>query len=412
MLIVYRIFTGLYFLAVRIAALFNPKAKLMIKGRKNWEALLRKNTDTQHSWIWFHCASLGEFEQGRPLIEKIKQMHPHKKILLSFFSPSGYEMRKNYAYADYVCYLPFDTRKNAAEFFSIIRPEALILVKYELWYYFINKAAESKTKVFLISAIFRKKHWLLRFKTFFAKKILLTFDWIFVQDNQSLQLLQNFECSNCSVEGDTRFDRVIQIVSEPYSNTLIEIFKGNSMCLIAGSTWPADEVILSQTFRSYAGRLKLIVVPHEIHRKHIDDILSLWGKNCLVYSETDNAALGNADVMVIDKMGLLSRLYRYADIAYIGGGFGKGIHNTIEAAAYGVPVFFGPAFRKFNEAVGLIHCGAAFCVHNSTDLTNGIAPFLLNKNAAEIPGKIAADFVFSNKGSVDRIYDKITGFLF
>ena len=410
MLILYRLSVIFYLAALNIASPFIVKARLMVHGRRNWKQTLREKCGNAGGYIWFHCASVGEFEQGRPLLEKIKNENPGQKILLSFFSSSGYEMRKNYALADAVVYLPWDSPKNAKAFCRIVKPGMLILIKYDLWYYHIREARRAGAEVYLVSGIFRNNHWLFRFRSSFAERLFGYFRWLFVQDENSMHLLQQHRVGNCSVAGDTRYDRVIEIASQPFDDAIIRKFAEGSPVLIAGSTWPEDEKMLHAVYRSCGDTYKYIIVPHEIHPQHIRQLCSLFG-DALLYSEARSGEAENARVLIVDTMGMLSKIYRYGSLAYIGGGFGNGIHNTIEAAVYGIPVLFGPKYQKFREAEALIQCGAAFSINSSEELTETVKRFGHSQNDAAQSGDAARRHVYSQEGSVSKIYDKIIGSL-
>ncbi|NLA23525.1 MAG: 3-deoxy-D-manno-octulosonic acid transferase [Bacteroidales bacterium] len=405
----YRISIKAYIAAVYVASLFNSKAKTMLKVRKNWQKNLEGKIERDAKYIWFHCASAGEFEQGKPLIEKFRYEQKDARILVSFFSPSGYEMHKNYKHADIVTYLPWDTPKNAKEFCKIINPEIFILVKYDLWYYHIKEAKNLGAKVFLISGIFRDNHWLFKAGKSFFQVMMQNFSWLFVQDENSKNLLNKKNIQHCSVAGDTRYDRVIEIAETEFKDELIENFSKNSKLLIAGSTWSEDQNILAQVYKNIKQELKFVIVPHELDHKHIKEIQSLFSDSVL-YSEASLENIEAAKVLIINKMGVLSRVYRYAHIAYIGGGFGKGIHNTLEAAVYGIPVFFGANFHKFLEAKALINCEAAFSISNSENLLNKIEKLLNNKEYYLKTSKSAQKHVYSQKGIISIIYDKIRDF--
>jgi 3-deoxy-D-manno-octulosonic-acid transferase len=403
-----RIYTlGIYiFIAlVRLASVFNPKARLMISGRKQWKAKLAAAIDTTAEYTWFHCSSLGEFEQGRPLIEAYKLKNPTVKIVLTFFSPSGYEIRKNYAVADYVCYIPFDTKRNARDFVSIVKPKETYFVKYEFWPNFLTELHKSGSLVFLVSAIFRPEQLFFRWYGGWYRNVLSLFDTIYVQDKNSETLLTSINKSNCKIVGDTRFDRVSHLPATPFSDPLIEGFCGENFVVVCGSTWPPDEEIIAQLLASkQVADLKIILVPHEIGENHLQSIESKFPQS-VRYTKTNIAGTSAAKVLIIDTIGKLSMIYRYGKLAYIGGGFGVGIHNTLEAAVYGLPVIFGPNYKKFREAVQLIETEAAFSISDSDSLLTTVkklanSPELLNKASEN-----AASFVKNNTGATNIILD-------
>jgi len=387
-----------------IAALFNPKAKKWVQGRKNIFQKLEKATAGHQSIIWIHCASLGEFEQGRPLLEKLKAdpSFKHAKFLLTFFSPSGYEIRKDYKGADWVFYLPMDGPQNAKRFLEIVNPSLVIFVKYEFWYYYLKKIKYRNIPLILVSALFWREMSFFKWYAGMQRKMLSRFDHLFVQDQTSKQLLDDIGLSSVtSISGDTRFDRVIDIAESAEPLPLIEQFIRNNKVIIAGSTWPEDEEVLKQSINAVNDpNLKLIMAPHEISEKHIASITELF-PGCIRYSQLNSNTGSN--VLIIDNIGLLSRLYKYATITYIGGGFGKGIHNTLEAAVYGKPVIFGPVFHKFKEAADLIRSGGAFTISSAEESINIINQLLSDDEKLRESGKSSGDYVYSNRGATDRI---------
>jgi 3-deoxy-D-manno-octulosonic-acid transferase len=397
----YFLITTLYFFTIRFAALFIPKAKLWVNGRKNFWQNINPAEFSNHNWIWIHCASLGEFEQGRPLIEKIKTQHPHYKILLTFFSPSGYEIRKNYSLADKICYLPADTPKNAKRFIEIVKPQQVFFIKYEFWYYFLKTLYQKNIPVYLVSAIFRTNQVFFKPWGGFYRQILGYFKHIFVQNKASADLLRKINISDFSVNGDTRFDRVANIVNDAKTIPLINSFKNNCLTIIAGSTWPDDEKLLV-TFinQNKALNLRYIIVPHEINHQAIAHLKQSIQAKCCLYSENK---IKDATVLIIDTIGILSSAYKYADIAYIGGGFGKGIHNTLEAATYGLPVIFGPRYQKFDEACELIRIKAGFSIQNQMELNKILLELINNTDFRTESGTKAKEFVNQNIGASDRI---------
>jgi 3-deoxy-D-manno-octulosonic-acid transferase len=387
-----------------IAALFNPKAKKWVQGRRNIFERLEKATAGHQSIIWVHCASLGEFEQGRPLLEKLKAdpSFRNAKFLLTFFSPSGYEIRKDYKGADWVFYLPMDGPRNAKRFLEIVNPSLVIFVKYEFWFYYLKKIKYRNIPLILVSALFWKEMSFFKWYGAMQRKMLSRFDHLFVQDQTSKQLLDDIGLSSItSISGDTRFDRVIDIAESAEPLPLIEQFIRGDKTIIAGSTWPEDEEVLKQLMNAVNDpSLKLIMAPHEISEKHLASITELF-PDSIRYSQLGSNTGSN--VLIIDNIGLLSRLYKYATISYIGGGFGKGIHNTLEAAVYGKPVIFGPVFHKFKEAADLIKKGGAFTISSADESINIISELLADGKKLNESGKSAGDYVYSNRGATDRI---------
>lgn len=392
---------------MRVAALFNSKANESIKGRNLiWDDL--SGIDSETKLIWVHCSSLGEFEQGRPLIELVKQHYPDYKILLTFFSPSGYKVRKKYKYADYVSYIPFDTPGNAKTFLQKVKPEKVFFVKYEFWYFFLRELHNKHIDIYLISGIFRRNQYFFQWYGRSFRKMLGWFKWIFVQDNASIELLNRFGYKRASLSGDTRLDRVAQIAGEAKEIPAIKIFKGQMPLLVAGSTWKKDEELLFQYFSQTDDNFKMIVAPHEVGERNIKRILlTLDGYKAYRYSTVKEENLPGADILVIDSIGLLASLYRYGDFAYIGGGFGKGIHNIAEAAAWNIPVVFGPKHKKFKEATDLIKQGGAFSINDYNSLDKIFNSFLNNTEFLQESGEKAGSYVTQNSGATKHIIQKV-----
>ncbi len=403
MQLLYNIVIRLYFIAIFIASFFNKKARLWIKGRKNLFKDLRNNIGDAKNIIWVHCASLGEFEQGRPLIEVIKEKYPKYKILLTFYSPSGYEVRKNYKYADFVSYLPLDTPLNAKKFLSIVKPEKVFFVKYEFWFYFLKNIHDTKIPVYLISAMFRKNQLFFKGYGRWYRQSLFFFRHIFVQNDSSRYLLSKVNYDHVTVAGDTRFDRVHEIASNVTKNSMVELFKMNHPVLIAGSTWPEDDDLLVQFINECVNSWKFIVAPHVIDHSHIEHLQMRITKKSILFSESKDAHLADYDVMIIDNIGMLSSLYQYGNIAYIGGGFGKGIHNILEATTFGMPVVFGPNYQKFNEAKELIDAGGAFSISDFGGLKRFVHFFMTNPDSMKEAAVICSNYVKNNVGATQKI---------
>lgn len=373
MRLLYNSFIFFYGVISKIAGILNPKAKLFAAGRRGLtDRIVLTFRDNTAPVIWIHCASLGEFEQGRPVIEKFRESYHGHKILLTFFSPSGYEVQKGYSNADFIFYLPMDTAANARKFVTATRPVLAIFVKYEFWYHYATELRRQQIPLLSVSAIFRKDQ--LFFKSYggFYRKILLAFTHFFVQNEESVQLLRSIGIHHCTRAGDTRFDRVHQIVSQANEIPSVRNFKGSSRVFVVGSCWPDDMKVLTPFINNKAatGALKFIIAPHEISESFISDIVNSLEVKCLRYSQIGNAAVAvDVQVLIIDNVGMLARLYGYGEFAFVGGGYGDGLHNILEAACYGVPVFFGNLkYRKFAEAVELIRRGGAFAVADYADL--------------------------------------------
>lgn len=357
----------LYSLAIRFVSPFHKKARLITKGRKESLERIKKFQRFQNRLVWFHAASLGEFEQGRPVIEALKEKEPDTVIVLTFFSPSGYEIRKNYKGADHVFYLPQDTKRNAELFVKKIAPDAAVFIKYEFWYHYLYELHKNEIDTFSISATFNKNQPFFKSWGKIYKRMLKFFTVIFVQDNESVSLLNSIGINKNKYAGDTRFDRVKQIAENAQKLEKIEKFRTDGRpIIVCGSTWPADESILLRYINQNSYDYKWIIVPHEIDESHIRNIIRNCQKSIVRYSD-EKADFASAEVLIIDCIGILSSVYGYGKIAYIGGGFGTGIHNTLEAAIYGIPVIFGPKYEKFREAVELIENQGAFSISNEQD---------------------------------------------
>ena len=391
MLLLYNIGLFLYKILVISASGFNKKARLFINGRKNVLELIAKQIDPSKKHIWFHFASLGEFEQGRPVLEKIKHKHPEKKIIVTFFSPSGYEVRKNFALAEGVFYLPLDSRKNAEQFIRLINPEVAVFTKYEFWYHYFKTLHKRQVPLLLISGIFRPDQVFFKWYGGFYRKLLSYVTHYFVQNTQSVKLLQSIHINNVSLSGDTRFDRVAENAESPKRLPLIEAFCGSSPVFIAGSTWPQDELLLNGLFAQPQGRWKLIIAPHEIDQSHLSQITRLFPEAVRYTALTAADTHAEKQVLVVDNIGMLSSVYQYATIAYIGGGFGSGIHNTLEAAAFGLPVIFGPKHDKFQEAKDLLTLGAAISINTAEDLSAAFKELQKDKSRGISAKKYVAD---------------------
>jgi 3-deoxy-D-manno-octulosonic-acid transferase len=404
-LLFYNIFLFLYKAGISIASLWNEKARLWIKGRKNIFTRLKSDLKTHNQkLIWFHCSSLGEFEQGRPVMENLKK-HPAfggSKLLLTFFSPSGFEIRKDYKGADWIFYLPLESGKNAKKFFDIVNPSLVVFVKYDYWYYYLIECKKRNIPLLMISAIFRKEQSFFKWYGNLQRKMLSCFTHFFVQDKESIKLLKSININNATVAGDTRFDRVTEILEKFQPIAEIEKFVGDSTVLVAGSTWPYDEKFIRDSISGLPD-LKLIIAPHEIHKEHLQQIKTIFPEAILYSQLTIHSPQQLSSYLIIDNIGMLSKLYHYATITYVGGGFNKGIHNTLEAAVYGKPVLFGPNYKKFKEAIGLIKSGGGFSVSSSDQLSSLLQNILTNKSELDLTSKRSFDFVKENKGATEKI---------
>ena len=399
----------LYFLSIRVypvvillASPFNKKAKQWIAGRRNWRKNFREKINPAEKHIWIHCASLGEFEQGRPLIERIKESAPDYKIVLTFFSPSGFELRKNWPVADYIFYLPADTISNAFSFIEIIRPSIVLFVKYEFWNNYISEISGRNIPLYLVSGIFRPDQHFFKWYGRFFRNMLKKFTHIFVQDDRSVELLEGIGIRNVSISGDTRIDRVRQISQEALDLLLIDKFRAGEKLFLAGSSWKEDEEIISAYVNSDPGRMKWIFAPHEVEKSNIERLEKLFKTSVVRYSQYTEAS-SSARVMIIDNIGILASAYRYAYIAAIGGGFGKGIHNILEAACWGVPVLFGPDYKDFKEAVDLIEKGGAFCYRNFSEFSSLMDKWLTDQNRYQSSSDIVTRYIKNNLGATEKI---------
>jgi 3-deoxy-D-manno-octulosonic-acid transferase len=408
MRVIYSLVIILYTGLIHIASLFNTKASLWVKGRRGWKEKLNGNFNPGDKTIWVHCASLGEFEQGRPVIELIKEKAPEYRILVTFFSPSGYEIRKNWAGADHICYLPPDTNGNAMKFIEIVKPSFVLFIKYEFWNNYISELNKRKIPLFLISAIFRTDQPFFRWYGSFFRNMLRKFTHIFVQDDRSQELLKKIGITEVSVSGDTRFDRVKKIAETAKELPLIETFRNGEKVFIAGSSWHQDEEIISKFINCHPARMKWIFAPHEIERANIARLESLITVKCERYSGPGEN-LADARVLIIDNIGMLSSIYRYASVAAVGGGFGKGIHNILEPACWGIPVLFGPEHLKFREATELLEKGGSFCFRNYEDFERIFEKLSSDKELYETASETAKNYILNNIGATEKIVALITG---
>ena len=409
MLFLYNLAIRLYSLLIQFAYLKSLKAKAWVDGRKNIFSRIEKVIQPGTRHIWFHFASLGEFEQGRTVLEKMRQAQPESKIFVTFFSPSGYEIRKNYPLADHIFYLPVDSKKNAERFIKLINPSMAIFTKYEYWYYYFTELQKQQVPLYIISGIFRKSQPFFKWYGGLHRRMLKCVTYFFVQNEESKQLLAELNIHNVAISGDTRFDRVMQNAASVQDLNEVKAFCGNTKVFIAGSTWPADEKLIAELIPQLP-EWKFIIAPHEISADKIDALVNKFPGRSILYSQLIND--GNktlretCSVLIIDNIGMLSSLYQYGDIAYIGGGFGAGIHNTLEAAAFGLPVIFGPNYKKFQEAKDLIEAEAAFSVSSDDELMN-IAGKLINDEYSRQAGQIAFHYVKTNIGATDLILEHL-----
>lgn len=410
----YNLVIYLYLCGVAIASIFNEKVRKMWRGEREAVKILKQKVDPDARYAWFHAASLGEFEQGRPIMERLRKEHPEYKILLTFFSPSGYEVRKNYEGADIICYLPLDTITNARRFLRAIRPEIAFFIKYEFWYNYLHILKHRGVPVYSVSSIFRPKQIFFRWYGREYGRVLKCFTHFFVQNQVSKDLLKTININNVSITGDTRFDRVLEIKSQAEENSfpIIDAFVGSSAqgdetqpcrCFIAGSSWQPDEEIFLKYFEAKKD-WKLIIAPHVIGEDHLQQIIGMTKRKVVRYTQVeDNSQLKDADILIIDCFGLLSSIYRYGDVAYVGGGFGVGIHNLPEAAVWSVPVFFGPNNQHFQEAQALKACGGGIEIVSYDDFAKKMDHLIANPEEMSRLGEVAGNYVSSQAGATEKI---------
>lgn len=415
MLLLYRLFIYTYVAAIHLVSPFNAKARQWVRGRSNWSERLRGAlaSERERPLLWMHCASLGEFEQGRPILEALRERRPELFILLTFYSPSGYEIRKDYEGADYVGYLPADTPRNARRFLETADPMLVIFIKYEFWYYLLREVQRRDIPLYLVSALFRRDQIFFQPWGVPFRRLLRGFTHLFVQNSSSGDLLEDIGISEYSIAGDTRIDRVVQIADAAPDFPVVAAFTKDRPCLVAGSTWPPDEDILRPLIhRHLTADWTCIIAPHQIDEQHLAEIEERMDIPIVRYSQLEAGEAERYRVLLIDNIGMLSGLYRYGKLAYIGGGFGAGIHNTLEPIAFGLPVFFGPRYEKFEEAVELVRTGGAFPVENVENLIQHFLE-LQNEDNYHRASLAATRYVKDNRGATKRIlqYLKESGVL-
>ncbi|MCR5860802.1 3-deoxy-D-manno-octulosonic acid transferase [Flavobacterium sp. J372] len=407
MLFIYNLLTIMAGPILKIAALFSPKMKLFVDGRKTVLQTLAQKLEPGDKTIWFHAASLGEYEQGLPVMEEMRRLYPNHKIVLTFFSPSGYEIRKNTAAADVVVYLPLDTKANAARFVKAVNPEMAFFIKYEFWPNYLHELRKSGTNVYLISGIFRESQAFFKWYGGFYREALKTFRHFFVQYESSKKLLQKIGFQNITVSGDTRYDRVSKILERDNSLPFIEDFINGKTTFVFGSSWPKDEMLFID-FVNETKDVKFIIAPHDISKGHVSEIVATVKNKYVLFSEMEGKNLAEYDVFIVDTIGILGKIYSYADVAYVGGGFGtSGLHNILEPAAFGVPIVIGPNHKKFPEAAALIHFGGCIEAKDGENLRYILGELLHNEDYRREAGHKAGTFVSMNRGAVNRIIKHI-----
>ena len=415
MLFLYNVITLFAAQILKLVAVFSPKMKLFVAGRKTVFSTLANQIQSNDKTIWFHAASLGEYEQGLPVIEVIKQKYPAHKIIVTFFSPSGYEVRKNNTVADVTVYLPLDTTSNAKQFIQLVHPEMVFFIKYEYWPNYLNELKKQEIKTYLISGILRENQAFFKWYGGFYRTALKTFDYFFVQNENSKKLLQSIGFNNVKVSGDTRFDRVVSILERDNSLDFIATFKDNKTTIVIGSSWPKDENLLVNYINKASDNVKFIIAPHNIKPEQIQELKKSIRKKTILFSEKDeilkqvqNDKLEKFQVFIIDTIGILTKIYSYADIAYVGGGFGNpGVHNILEPATFGLPVVIGPNYSHFAEATALVNMEGCISIQNQTELNEAFDLLLQNEDERFEKGHICSTFVQMNKGATQTIINHI-----
>jgi 3-deoxy-D-manno-octulosonic-acid transferase len=409
MLFLYNLAIHLAGFFLRIIALFSPKIKLFVEGRKNVFSILEEKIKAEDKTIWFHSASLGEYEQGLPVIEKVKEKYPQHKIIVTFFSPSGYEVRKNNTAADVTVYLPLDSKSNAKRFLKLVHPELAFFIKYEFWLNYLKELEKSKTPTYLISGIFRDNQVFFKWYGGFYRKALNAFTYFFVQNEKSKQKVESLGFKNVIISGDTRFDRVNAILERDNRLDYVENFKNGQLTIVIGSSWPKDEILIAEYINQAPDNVKFIIAPHNIKPDQISDLLSKITKPTVLFSEKENKDLSTYNVFIIDTIGILTKIYSYGTIAYVGGGFGNpGIHNILEPATFGIPIVIGPNYSNFAEAVDLVGIGGCMPISTNTELKAIFDRLLNDKNFLAEKSEICRSFIQNNKGATETIMKRIS----
>ena len=388
-------------------ALVNPKLSLFVNGRKETFNLIKDTISKTDKVIWIHAASLGEYEQGLPVMEKLKLLYPNHKFLLTFFSPSGYEVKKNSKVADVICYLPLDTKKNVHKFLEAAHPDLAIFIKYEIWPNYLAALNSVNTPTFLISALFKNNQNFFKWYGNFMRKALTNFSHFFVQNEKSKELLNSIDFKNATVAGDTRFDRVAEILERNNSLEFMAHFKQNQFCFVLGSTWSEDEKLIVEYINNSSLPIKFVIAPHTIKNKHVEEIIEAIKKPVARFSELENIAIEDYEVLIIDTIGILTKIYSYADLAYVGGGFVTGLHNTLEPAVFGIPVIIGPNFNGFAEAEELVQLGGVNSIKDLSQFNNLVNTYSENNKYRLKIGQINAKYIQEKAGATKRIVDEL-----
>ncbi|AIG29320.1 3-deoxy-D-manno-octulosonic acid transferase [Flavobacterium psychrophilum] len=408
MLFIYNLIVHFASFLLKIVAFFSPKIKLFVSGRRTVFATLRSKINLEDKTIWFHAASLGEYEQGLPVIEKIKEHFPAHKIVVTFFSPSGYEIRKTNKVADVTVYLPLDTKSNAQDFLKLVHPEMVFFIKYEYWPNYLHELKKQNIKTYLISGVFREKQSFFKWYGGFYRNALQSFDYFFVQNESSKKLLQSIGFNNVKISGDTRFDRVASVLERDNSLGFIEQFKNNTTTIVIGSSWPKDENLLVNYINKSSNEVKFIIAPHNIKSEQIQELKKAITKKAVLFTEKENQDLSSFNVFIIDTIGILTKIYSYADIAYVGGGFGNpGVHNLLEPATFGVPIVIGTNFSHFAEATALVNMTGCVSISNQKELNEILDNLIQNPDERFEKGHICSTFVNMNKGATNVVLKHI-----
>ncbi len=412
MLFIYNLVVLFTLQILKLFALFSPKMKLFVEGRKSVFQTLNDKIHPEDKVFWFHAASLGEYEQGLPVIEKVKTQFPHHKIVITFFSPSGYEVRKNNSVADVTVYLPLDSKANAKQFLDLVHPEKVFFIKYEFWPNYLNELKQRNISTYLISGIFREKQTFFKWYGGFYRKALQTFNYFFVQNEKSKILLQSIGFENVKISGDTRFDRVVAILEKDNTLDFIAAFKNNQPTIVIGSSWSKDEELLVNFINQAADNVKFIIAPHNIKSEQIQNLQQSIIKKTVLFSDVETrliTSLQEYNVFIIDTIGILTKIYSYADIAYVGGGFGNpGVHNILEPATFGIPIVIGSNYSHFAEATALVGLEGCVSVKNQTELNEAFNLLLQNEDERYEKGHICSTFVQMNKGATNSVLKYIS----
>ncbi|WP_047246420.1 3-deoxy-D-manno-octulosonic acid transferase [Maribacter thermophilus] len=403
----YNIIVSIAWQFLKLIGLLNPKISLFVEGRKNTFDTLREHISPNDKIIWIHAASLGEYEQGLPVLEKLKREYPNHKTLLTFFSPSGYEVKKNSSPADITTYLPFDVKKNVIRFLDMVQPKLVIFIKYEIWPNYLTEIGKRDIPAILISARFKKDKIFFKSYGGFMRKALSNFSFIYVQDNHSKRLLNSININSVKIAGDTRLDRVSEILKQDNTLNFMDQFCQDTLCFIAGSTWPEDEKVLVDYINESTSKIKYVIAPHNIKPDHITSLKAAIEKSTLLYSELPKSIASETQVIIVDTIGLLTKIYSYGDIAYVGGGFATGLHNTLEPAVYGIPVIIGPRYKGFLEAEDLIELGGLLSISNKNEFFKITDKLIAEETMRKEIGQINTKYIIDNKGASIQIIKDI-----